>query len=265
MVKLIVCDMDGTFVGKSEELPKDASRYIQQLEKAGIGFTVATGRSDGYMEERIEKMQLKTPYIANNGATIMQGRTALMRKQFPIKGLREIAELAHERGFSIIYTFAGKERVTEITPWIIHEGEKHGHPFTAAPFTEEEWETLKVDKVLVYDETRSGRIEEIEAMCPSVCEASFVRYGDKAVELMEKTANKASGLVELCRILSVSTEDVLAIGDDTNDVELFRLAGASAAVANGKPAAKACAKYICKNEEFEGVKEAVGMFCGVEL
>lgn len=265
MIRLIVCDMDGTFVGPSELLPPDAAEFIRRLENAGYRFTVATGRSDGYMADRIEKMQLKCPYIANNGATIMQESKTLMRKQFSIIGLKDIASLAYDLGFSIIYTFAGKERVTEVTPWLIHQGEKHNSPFTAEPFTEEEWQTLKVDKVLIYDKTRSGDIGKVELLCPAVPGASYVRYGDKAIELMEQTANKASGLQELCNILSVSTDEVLAIGDDTNDIELFQLAGASAAVANGKDAAKTYAKYICTKKEFEGVKEAISRFCGVKL
>lgn len=264
MIKLIVSDIDGTMVGRSEALPEGIADFIRRIEDAGVMFTVATGRSDGYMDQRIRKMELTRPYIANNGATIMQGDTALLRKQFPISDIRHIVPRAEELEMSIIYTFAGVERVTRITPWIIHQGEKHQKDFVAEPFSEEEWNTLKADKILIYEPTRSGSIAEIEALCSDLPHASEVRYGDKAVELMEKSANKGSGLVELLSILGIGKDEVLVIGDDTNDVLLFQVAENSAAVANAKPALLPHAKYVCKNEEFEGVREAIRAFCGIE-
>lgn len=265
MVKLIVCDMDGTMVGRSEALPEGIAEFIEKIESAGIMFTVATGRSDGYMGSRIQKMGLKRPYIANNGASIMEGEKPLMRKQFPISDIREIVPVAEELHMSIIYTFEGVERVTAITPWIIHQGEKHHKEFVAEPFTEEEWSSLKADKILIYDPSRCGSIARIEELCADLPHASEVRYGDKAVELMEKTANKGTGLLELLSILDVDRSEVLAIGDDTNDVLMFQTISNSAAVANAKPAALAVASYICRAEEFEGVKEAIRALCGVEV
>lgn len=265
MIKLIVCDMDGTMVGSSESLPEGIAEWIRTIEGVGMMFTVATGRSDGYMCTRIKNMELKRPYIANNGATIMAGEKALMRKQFPISDIRHVVSVAEELGMSIIYTFEGEERVSTITPWILHEGEKHKKEFIASPFSEEEWSSLKADKILIYDPSRSGAISIIEKMCADLPHASEVRYGDKAIELMEKTANKGTGLLELVKILGVEKEEVLAIGDDANDVLMFQTVCHSAAVANAKPDVLPLASYHCKAEEFEGVKEAIREICGVEL
>lgn len=263
MIQMIVSDLDGTIVGASEQLPEELAQVIQKIEAAGYIFTLATGRSDGYMKKRIAQMQLRRPYIANNGATIMQENRCLMRRQFPIAGLRAISKRASELGLSMLYTFSGTERATEITPWIVHEGEKHGCVYRAEPFSEEEWASLKADKVLIYDKSRCGVIHEFESLCAQVPEASYVRYGEKAIELMHSSANKASGLRELCTRMGIPMENVLAIGDDTNDVEFLREAGVGAAVANAQDAAKACADFVCTKPEFEGVKEAVAKFCGV--
>lgn len=265
MIKCIVCDIDGTMVGHSETLPEGIADFIRKIEDAGIMFTIATGRSDGYMESRIRKMNLTHPYIVNNGASIMEGNRALLRKNFPISDIRDIVPVAESLGMSIIYTFEGAERVTAITPWIIHEGEKHGKEFKAEPFSDEEWTTLKADKILIYDQSRSGNISKIEDLCADLPHASEVRYGEKAIELMEKSANKGSGLLELIQILGIDKDEVLAIGDDTNDVLMFQTVSHSAAVANAKSAVLAYATYVCKAEEFEGVKEAIRTICEVDV
>ena len=46
------------------------------------------------MREKVEEMGLCHPYIATNGATIMEGSKAVVRKQFPIAQFREVANFA---------------------------------------------------------------------------------------------------------------------------------------------------------------------------
>ena len=53
MIKLVVCDMDGTVIGRDEKIPPDAADFIAALEDRGVMFTVATGRAEGYMREKV--------------------------------------------------------------------------------------------------------------------------------------------------------------------------------------------------------------------
>ena len=56
-------------------------------------------------------------------------------------------------------------------------------------------------------------------------------------------------------------DQVLAVGDDDNDIEMFQAAGISAAVGNVSDNARPYADYVCRGRQFEGVKEAVAKFC----
>lgn len=262
MIKLVVCDMDGTMIGHDEKIPPDAADFIASLEARGVMFTVATGRAEGYMREKVEEMGLCHPYIATNGATIMEGSKAVVRKQFPIAQFREVANFARTLGMSILYTFDGEERVEEITDWISYEGKKRGITYQPQPFTEEEWGTLCADKILVMDPVREGKINQLEEKVKATPGSfSYVRYRDKALEFNERSANKAAALGELAKLLHVELHEVLAVGDDDNDIEMFQTAGISAAVGNVSDNARPYADYVCKGYQFEGVKEAVAKFC----
>lgn len=262
MIKLVVCDMDGTMVGHDEKIPADAADFIAGLEARGVMFTVATGRAEGYMRGKVAEMGLCRPYIATNGATIMEGSKAVVRKQFPISQFREIAEFARTLGMSVLYTFEGEERVEEITDWITYEGEKRGIAYRPQPFTEEEWNTLCADKILVMDPVRAGSIDRLEEKVKATPGSfAYVRYRNKALEFNERTANKAAALGELAKLLHVELHEVLAVGDDDNDIEMFQTAGISAAVGNVSENARPYADYVCKGRQFEGVKEAVAKFC----
>jgi hydroxymethylpyrimidine pyrophosphatase-like HAD family hydrolase len=73
--------------------------------------------------------------------------------------------------------------------------------------------------------------------------------------------NKATALAELCALYGVSTEEVLAIGDNANDNPMLKAAGVGAAVANAEENTKRAADYICRKSYAGDVVEAIGRFC----
>ena len=58
----------------------------------------------------------------------------------------------------------------------------------------------------------------------------FTRYTNKAVEIVNKNSTKASALQILSQHLDIDLEDILAIGDHQNDIEMLREAGVGVAV-----------------------------------
>ena len=214
------------------------------------------------MREKVAEMGLRRPYIVTNGATIMQNGQAVVRKQFPIAQIREVVNAAKDMGMSVLYTFEGEERVEEVTDWITYEGNKRGITYQPQPFTEEEWNTLQADKILIMDPVREGKIYELEEKVKATPGTfTYVRYRNKAIEMNERSANKAAALGELARLLHVELDEVLAVGDDDNDIEMFQTSGISAAVGNVSDNARPYADYVCSGRQFEGVKEAVAKFC----
>lgn len=263
MIKLVVCDMDGTMIGRDERIPDGAAEWIARLESQGVMFTVATGRAEGYMREKVAQMGLRHPYIVTNGATIMDGDRAILRRQFSIRPLRGLVEECYAEGMSVLFTFEGTERTERITPWIIREGEKRGLAFAPQPLSDEEWETLRADKLLIMDPVREGKILDMEKKLQAIPgDFMYVRYRLKALELNEKNANKAAALNMLVQSLGIPMKYVLFIGDDDNDIQVFQAAGHSAAVGNVSDNARPYAEYVCQGHEFQGVMEAVEKFCG---
>ncbi len=69
--------------------------------------------------------------------------------------------------------------------------------------------------------------------------------------------NKGTGLVEAAAILGIGVGDVAAVGDSPNDLDMFRVAGWSAAVGNAEAQVKAEATYTCALPHGQGFVEAV--------
>ena len=74
---------------------------------------------------------------------------------------------------------------------------------------------------------------------------------------MARACGQGFALVRLARLEGVSTSRVAAIGDNYNDLSLFREAGYKIAVANAPEQVKAHADYVCKLPYGRGFLEAV--------
>ena len=73
--------------------------------------------------------------------------------------------------------------------------------------------------------------------------------------------NKASGLKFLAEYLGMAMDEVMAVGDSENDIEMLREAGLGIAMGNAADDVKSIADEITLDNEHEGVAAAIGKFC----
>jgi hypothetical protein len=89
---------------------------------------------------------------------------------------------------------------------------------------------------------------------------SLALYGEKGCEIVASDANKKIGLSELCEMCNVAMDEVMAIGDNENDLEMLEAAGIGVAVGNAIEKVKNIADYICEANYTDGVVEAIHKF-----
>lgn len=70
MIKLIVCDVDGTLLDEAKHLDRKIISTIAGLRRKGIRFTVATGRNEAIVGSYIDQFGIDVPYATDNGANI---------------------------------------------------------------------------------------------------------------------------------------------------------------------------------------------------
>ena len=81
---------------------------------------------------------------------------------------------------------------------------------------------------------------------------AFLRAGDGIIELNSTNASKGNALYILCEKLGIQLENVLAIGDNENDISMLQAAGISAAMENAEDDVKQAAKFVAGNNEEDG-------------
>ena len=86
---------------------------------------------------------------------------------------------------------------------------------------------------------------------------SITTQGHELLTLTATGADKGLALAAACEDLGIAAEQVVALGDAENDVELFRAAGASFAMGQASDAVKAAATAVTGTNEEDGVAMAI--------
>ena len=80
------------------------------------------------------------------------------------------------------------------------------------------------------------------------------------MEIVAEGCSKASGVERLIEYMNLTKDEVMAIGDHTNDIEIVSMVGLGVAVGNATPKLKEVADYVAKGEVEDGVIEAINKF-----
>ena len=77
------------------------------------------------------------------------------------------------------------------------------------------------------------------------------------VQLVHTTVDKVSALKLVAKELRVDRNEVLAIGDNLNDIEMLKWAGIGVAMANGAPEAIEAADFVTDHHDADGAATAI--------
>ena len=110
-----------------------------------------------------------------------------------------------------------------------------------------------------------GEPDTVEDMIADISEAmggrlNFIRSSRSYVEVLVPGVSKGEGLKLLADKLGIDSSEVMACGDNMNDMAMVTWAGTGVAVANAVPALKEAADYVASQERSYGVAEAVRKF-----
>ncbi|GAA4424037.1 fructose-phosphate phosphohydrolase SppA [Pontibacter saemangeumensis] len=267
-IKAICSDIDGTLLDNRRELSPRTVAAFRKLDK-NIPVILASSRMPGAMRHLQEELGiLHHPMICFNGGYVLlfnEGSAApavIDSVQIPVSMCAEIVEMAHGTDIHVsLYKednwyapqfdkWAEKEeRVTKVSPNIGALNAVLG-----------EWHATDTGahKVMCM-----GPEQEIADMA----EALTRKYGEEIyiyrskstyLELAPRSISKATALeLILKKNYAISMEEVMAFGDNYNDIELLQAVGKGIAVGNAREEVKAVAAEITLPSTEDGVAVAI--------
>ena len=247
--RLVACDLDGTLIARDNELSPRVASAVSAVVEAGITVIAVSGRPWQWVLELAREHRLLPYSVVSNGAAIIEvGSGAVEHNGLAdgaVRGLMErirvavpgvtfavdlVDQLAYEDGFHDP-TYRGPEAPTDLVP-LVEEG---------------------VVKLIARREGMASE-ELVRHLEHDVLHGVGVAHGGwgEWVEIVASGVSKATGLAVVADRLGVAASEVLAIGDEWNDVPMFDWAGTAVAMGNAPAHVQAAAHHVAPPADADG-------------
>ena len=266
MINLIATDMDGTLLNAAHEISEENIQAIKYAQSQGITVVIATGRAFYEANAPINQTDLKVPYICLNGAEVRDESFNIMSTSNLNRELinRITVELNKENIFYQVYTNLGiyTENPLRDLEIYIDIAQRAGQEADVEKIKSgiqkridngtlkvvENYDKIQdtpgeiVMKILAFDSDleKIDRVSETLAKSESLAISSSSRGN---IEITHSDAQKGIALNTIAERLNIDMENVMAIGDNMNDVSMLERVGYSVAMENAAPEVKAIVKY----------------------
>ena len=263
MIKLIATDLDNTLLDHvTGEVPESTAELFHQAAQKGVLTAVATGRCFPSALAAAQKIGARTPVICYNGSLIKWGDTGdvIARSYIEVDTVREVAAFCRKEGLYL--------QCYDYDDVIICEKDCDGlrvDPDVKVVGFREIGDYLTfadlhpTPKMLIVEQPEkvAARLLELAEVFPAL---EFCQSQPWLIEVLPKNAGKGRAVETLAELMHIDRTEVMALGDNTNDLPMIRWAGVGVVVSNGVEAAKAEADYVCAGQRWQGVEEALNKF-----
>jgi hydroxymethylpyrimidine pyrophosphatase-like HAD family hydrolase len=288
MIRLIALDIDGTLLASDGELPPANRAAIERAVAAGVHVVLATGRRYDFARTIFEQLPAAVVLILSNGAVVKtrDGET-LARNLLPRAVARDVlTRIPRSRDLTALVFDRPREGqvVFESIDW---EHERHrrffevNRPFLAEVVPLEDAlieDPVQVmftggcadmralyQQLLQHDSTRlseaCGEAAVVERPSPSapysVALTEYLHRDFSLVDVLCAGCSKGTALAQHAAALGIEPSEVMAVGDNLNDLEMLEFAGTPVVMANAIDELKSRGWHLTASNDEAGVARAM--------
>jgi Cof subfamily protein (haloacid dehalogenase superfamily) len=271
MIRLLAIDIDGTLLNSRGQLPPAHREILAEAVARGLDVTLVTGRSFHFARPVAELLAVPLTLICNNGAVVksVAGDT-LMRHLLDRDAARRILAATRHLEDSVAIVFDRPDErqiVFERMDWTHPHRrgyyEKNKAYIAAAPAPLADMLTDDPIQVMF-----NGSVAPMRALVSSLRALSIADQFTVAITEYEKRdfslvdvngarCSKGSTLARWVETRGLTADQVLAIGDNLNDVEMLDFAGDAVVMGNATDALKSRGYRITGSNDEDGLATAI--------
>ncbi|GAB6967592.1 Cof-type HAD-IIB family hydrolase [Komagataeibacter kakiaceti JCM 25156] len=256
-IRLVLADVDGTLVTKDKILTPRAIRAVERLRERGILFTITSGRPPKGMKMVIDPLRISEPIAGFNGGM-------MVRPDFTVIEARTLPADTARRVIGIIRDHKADPWVYNGNDWIVSNSE--------APHVAREQWTVKFPPVVGKVDEKLDQVVKITGVSDDLALMKRLEHdlqqalGDTAsaalsqpyyVDVTNRDANKGGVVMTLERLLGIPAAQMVTLGDQPNDVLMFRKSGMSIAMGQASAEVQAQATHVSTSCEEEGFANGI--------
>lgn len=286
MIKLIAIDIDGTLLNSHGEVTDENKQAIKKALEKNIDVILTSGRMPKAILPIAKEINSDKYLISGNGASIydIQKNETIYNNYMNKSKVLEIIDICEKNSmFYNIYT--NNSILTKSLNYniLFYHNENKKNPedkkikinvindlYNYIKNYEGD-DILKIticdsDKIVFNSITNKLKMfRDIDVLEVEHMSKKIIKHGTEEIEISyfyteitNENVNKWSALKELMKILKITKDEVIAIGDNINDKEMIANAGIGIVTGNSSPEMKEIADIVVASNDESGVAEAIG-------
>lgn len=285
MYKLIAIDLDGTLLDSYGEISNENKIAIKKAKDSGIEIVLTSGRMSTSVIDIANEIDAKNYAIAGNGAIVydLRNKNIIYNECIPKNKVLEIIKICEEN--NIYYTLnteryiISKKLNYNLQYYYYENSKKSERRVSNINIVEDvekyikEQDAGQVTKITISDENKivfNGimkqlkKVKGINIIEISNMSRKIIKAGTEKkeinyyyTEITKENVNKWQALKKLSNHLGIKEEEIVAIGDNLNDLEMVTNAGLGIIIGKSCLANKNLNKIIVSDNNSNGVSEAI--------
>lgn len=255
-IKLIALDMDNTLLNGQKKLSSRNEAILKKLRKQGIYIVLTTGRPFAGIRPFVKQLDLVNAgdYSVNfNGAVVYENQSEeiVFEKYLTLDQIKSMKLFADKMQVpmdcitgSCVYSVIDNKKST-YENYVGKLNTFYDVTFAQLPENEKYYKFVIEEAV--------EKIEEIEELLPEFEDMTVLKSRRDLLEFAPKGINKTVGLSHLLEKLNLTWDNVMAFGDEENDLEMIQSAQMGIAMGNAVELIKNAANDVTSSNIDDGV------------
>ena len=271
--KLIALDIDGTLLTTRGEITPRTSQALNQARQLGIQIVLVTGRRFNSARELVLRLELDVPLVSHNGALTKNIETLEVVDFHPLDAqlAREVISFGRRHGVDLICNDDPHGLGTMVIEGISPDNKAlHRYLNLYRSSVVEVPDLLDYVQAPPIQLTVSGRCKPTdkfeerlrEAMGDSIriFKTRYRSYDLTILDVLSTTASKGESLAAVAARHGIAREEIMAVGDNHNDLTMLHYAGLGVVMGNAEDELKQMGFAQTASNEEDGVALAIEKF-----
>lgn len=263
MFQLVALDVDGTLFNSLHELPGGNKIALTQLVEKGIHICLSTGKSFRTVQNLVQELNLKSPQITSDGASIVDPTTKIPLFRYALSKdlVIEVVELLDELRATTIVVSEDTSFATAINDDVMYMC-GYGDPTPSLVRDLVTCAEIEPTHLMVVAYQKDHLYDHVFRTLNSTFgnRLNIVKSSPYFLEILNPLASKGNALRTVLEYLGINKKDAICIGDGLNDISMFQNVGVAVAMGNSDEEVKNAASFVTETNDNLGVAKALDKF-----
>jgi len=245
MYKLVALDLDGTLFNNESKVSVRNIDAIRNCHHHNIDTVVATGRPPRFTFGHIPEILARDYTVCYNGAQIYHNHDLIFEMCMSHDLVQSIIAYVTSQSSEIKMALESRDVIYS------NFDMKRVWPDIESRDLKDLADYDHICKVIILNKATfdDGSFNETYQ---DLCNVIFTD-GGKLIEIVDKTVSKLAAIEWIAQRESIKIEEIIAFGDDLNDIEIIKHVGLGVAMSNGHDKVKEVSNHVTASNDCDGV------------